>query len=135
MAEDVVDHAPVGITNQQEMKLIIAGSREFTDAIFLENVIPHRINVKDIEEVVSGGARGVDQLGEAFAKKHGIPIKPFYVTKADWNTYGAAAGPMRNGRMADYADAAIIFWDGKRSMINHMKRRKKPYQVIEVHVK
>lgn len=121
------------------MKLIIGGTRDFTDSIFLENVIPHRFDIRNIEEVVSGGARGADTLGEGFAKKYGIPVKPFYVTKAEWNKYGAAAGPMRNGRMADYADEALIFWDGKSpgslSMINHMKRRKKPVTVIEVHVK
>ncbi len=32
---------------------------------------------------------------------------------ADWNKYGKKAGPVRNRKMADYAEALIAVWDGK----------------------
>ena len=35
---------------------------------------------------------------------------------AEWNTYGKAAGPIRNRQMAEYAAPdgyCVVFWDGK----------------------
>ena len=61
-------------------------------------------------EIVSGCAKGVDRAGEEWAKRNGVPIKPF---PANWETYGRAAGPIRNQQMAAYADALIAIWDGK----------------------
>lgn len=78
----------------------------------------------EITEVVSGACKkGVDQLGEGWAKRKGIPVKRF---PADWNQYGRRAGPLRNREMARYADALIAIWDGKsrgtRSMIDEALR-------------
>lgn len=63
----------------------------------------------DISEVVSGHARGVDQMGERWAKEHGIPVRVF---PAEWGKYGKSAGPKRNLQMAEYAEAVILLWDG-----------------------
>lgn len=83
-----------------------------------------------ITEVVSGCATGIDRLGEQWARANNIPIKEM---PADWNTHGKSAGPQRNRAMAEYADAAIVVWDGKshgsRNMIENMIRRKKPYYI------
>ena len=64
----------------------------------------------DVTEVVSGTARGVDSLGEQWAKTQNIPIKRF---PADWNTHGRAAGHIRNAEMANYAEALVALWDGQ----------------------
>lgn len=61
-------------------------------------------------EIVSGTAKGADQLGERFAKEHNYQIKQF---PADWNTYGKKAGYIRNKQMAEYADALVAFWNGE----------------------
>ncbi len=58
-----------------------------------------------IAQVVSGGCRGIDKLGETWAKTKNIPIERF---DADWENLGNVAGPIRNVEMAKYADAAII---------------------------
>ena len=68
----------------------------------------------DITEVVSGGARGADLLGERWAKDHGIPVKRF---PAKWNrqpdgSYDKGAGFKRNEEMARYADALIAMPGG-----------------------
>ncbi len=90
------------------MRLIIAGSRGFADypamSAWLVDIQPH------VTEVVSGTARGADDLGERWAKIRGIPVKPF---PADWAAHGKAAGHIRNRAMAKYADAAVVFWDGQ----------------------
>ena len=103
------------------MKVIIAGSREgFT----LEDVYV-AVNASEFEitEVVSGGARGVDRLGEIFAKEQDIPIRKFI---PDWNT-GKGAGFVRNREMGDYADALIALWDGQsrgtKQMIDYAKKK------------
>lgn len=88
------------------MKVIIAGSRGITDYAIVERAI--RESGFQITEVVSGTARGVDRLGERWAAEHGIPVAPF---PADWKI-GKNAGILRNAQMAEYAEAAIIIWDG-----------------------
>ena len=115
------------------MRVIIAGSREFTDyelfKSFMEKAFKEeKFSLGDIEEVVSGTAPGADTLGERWAKENGIPVKRF---PAHWDKYGKAAGPMRNADMADYADFLIAFWHplcrGTSNMIANMQHAKKEY--------
>lgn len=40
--------------------------------------------------------------------------------KADWDIYGKSAGYIRNAEMAKYADACVVFWDGKSRGTKHM---------------
>lgn len=86
------------------MKTIIAGSRNITNVNYLYTELPWPIT-----EVISGGARGVDTLGEQWAFEHGIPVKRF---PANWSKFGRGAGHIRNAEMALYADALIAIWDG-----------------------
>lgn len=108
------------------MKVIIAGSRTMdpTD----EDISGALRWVHWMAtEIVSGTAPGVDSAGERWAKANDIPVKRF---PADWERYGKSAGPRRNAEMADYADAALLFWDGKspgtRNMFELMVKRGKP---------
>lgn len=97
------------------MKTIIAGSRgiQYLDAI--EEAV--RRSGYTITELVSGGARGVDRLGEQWARKNGVPIKLFL---PEWDSVGKSAGFVRNLAMAEYADALIAIWDGKSNGTRHM---------------
>lgn len=108
------------------MKVIIAGSRTIDDYKLVVDTI--NSSCYTITEVVSGTAVGVDRLGERWALANNIPIKEM---PADFSKYGKTAGPRRNKEMAEYADAAIIIWNGEspgtRNMIENMIRRKKPY--------
>jgi hypothetical protein len=104
------------------VKTIVAGSRTVTD----EHIIQVAIEASGFEvtEVVSGAARGVDRLGEAWARLHGIAITRF---PADWARHGRAAGPIRNGQMADYAEALVAILDGEsrgtKNMIDQARQR------------
>lgn len=84
------------------MRIIISGSREISDyetvKEYCDEVISGLPNF-DIE-IVSGGARGVDQLAVRYAKEHGYKSRVF---PAHWFVYGKAAGPARNREMAEYA--------------------------------
>lgn len=85
-----------------------------------------------IEEIVSGVARGIDNLGEQLAEKRGLEISKF---PADWSV-GRKAGHLRNADMAKYTDIAIVLWDGRskgtRNMIEQMRKVKKPCLVFLV---
>jgi hypothetical protein len=106
------------------MRVVIAGSRGITDYSVLKDAIAQ--SDFSITEVVSGCARGVDTLGERWAKEHGIPVKQFW---PDWGRFGRAAGKYRNSEMAEYCDAGIILWDGESKgtldMIDRMRRRRR----------
>lgn len=89
------------------MKTIIAGSRNITDYLLVEEACK-QCGWK-ITEVICGLAKGVDLLGEQWAKIHGIPVSYF---PAEWGRYGKSAGYKRNLLMAEQAKACIIVWDG-----------------------
>lgn len=97
------------------MKVIIAGSRTFSNYPYLQSVM-EELDIP-ITEIVSGTAKGADKLGEQYAKDNNIPIKQF---PADWDKYGKAAGFLRNKEMANYADALVAFWDGSSRGTKHM---------------
>lgn len=95
------------------MKCIIAGCRDCTDYQHLRFALHACGFVAEITEVVSGCARGADQLGEQWAKAIGLPVTQF---PAEWGVHGKSAGPIRNQEMAAYAapgGALIALWDGK----------------------
>nr|WP_302052948.1 DUF2493 domain-containing protein [Shouchella clausii] len=101
------------------IKVIVAGSRNFSNYALLERKLDAilRNRVDEGVEIVSGKARGADTLGERYAKERGYAIKEF---PADWEKNGKAAGPIRNRKMAEYADALVAFWDGKSRGTNNM---------------
>ena len=116
------------------MKLIIAGSRGLNPSA---STISGLINLFKLnpKEIISGKCMGVDTSGEIYAKCAELSVKYF---KANWNEYGASAGPRRNTLMAGYGDALLLIWDGEskgsKSMKAEMKFLKKPvYEVILRH--
>jgi hypothetical protein len=97
------------------VKTIIAGNRDIAGIEFTDYELLSRLLARapfEITEVVSGRARGVDRLGERWAREHNIPVKEFEVTGADWRIIGKGAGHLRNREMAAYAEALALIWDG-----------------------
>ncbi len=106
-------------------KVIIAGSRGFDDYLKLSMVCVDILGIRAyptgqaaaMTEIVSGGARGADTLGEKFAEQYGSSVKSF---PADWDKHGKSAGYIRNEAMAEYANVLIAFWDGESRGTKHM---------------
>lgn len=94
--------------NNKQLTVIIAGGRDIHDYELLKEAIEEC--QFPIATVVSGGAKGVDALGEKYAEEMNLNLKIF---NADWESHGRAAGPIRNRKMAENADALIAIWDGK----------------------
>lgn len=125
------------------MKIIVAGSRTITNYDIIKRCLLHAIaflnqhfeNSIEPIEIVSGGARGVDRLGELFAKEYNLKLKYFL---ADWDTHGKMAGFIRNKQMAAYADCLIAFRiaKGKSSGTDDMIKQaiQKNLIVMEYHV-
>ncbi len=86
------------------MKIAIIGSRN------IKNINIEKYISDDVNEIVSGGARGVDSVAAKYAKENGIKLTEFL---PEYKKYGRAAPILRNKEIVNYADKVIAFWDGK----------------------
>lgn len=84
------------------MRIAIIGSRGLTP----ENMREH---IPECDEIVSGGAKGVDTCATEYARANSIHLTEFL---PDYEKYGRAAPIRRNEQIVDYADKIIAFWDG-----------------------
>lgn len=102
-------------------KVIIAGSRDFCSEEhykLLEAQMDQLVLTLGLpDEIVSGGARGADKLGERYASENGIGIARFV---PDWDGLGKRAGFVRNQDMGNYGDTLVAFWDGQSKGTRHM---------------
>lgn len=109
------------------IKIIVAGSRGFSDYKLLSDSLDSLINSHTNVEIVSGTAKGADQLGERYAISKGFSISRF---PADWSRFGKSAGYIRNEEMAKYSNALVAFWDGKSSGTKHMIDLANKYELV-----
>ena len=126
------------------MNTIVAGSRK---GVTLKDVWQAMKDAPwDITAVLSGKAKGADELGETIAKAHHIPVYPYpadwknidvpgaIIRKNQYGTYNMLAGHQRNEKMAKNADALIAIWDGKsKGTADMIKRAKRHDLKIYVH--
>jgi len=93
-------------------KIAIVGSRGFKRLDLIRAALGQMLPC----EVVSGGAKGVDQEAERLARELRCPVRIF---PADWKELGREAGLIRNKEIVDYCDALLIFWDGNSPGTKH----------------
>lgn len=106
----------------ESVKLVVAGTRSFNDEKLLYDTLDSIEG--PIVEIVSGHAKGADSLGEKYAKDKGIDLVIF---PANWTKYNKTAGPIRNEKMIKYADAVVVFWDGKSTGTYNMIKLAEKY--------
>ena len=120
-------------------RVIICGGRTELDYQVASGNIREIFTQLQIEtaEIISGGARGADKVGELFAEENGIPLKRFL---PDWGRYGRGAGLKRNLQMLEYAMGSenpivIAFWNGESKgtgfTVENARQRNIPVYVID----
>jgi len=106
----------------------IIGSRKWPDPDAVHDYID---SLNDDDTVVSGGAKGVDQWAEIYAKERGLDTIIF---PADWTRHGKKAGLIRNHDIVRVCDRLVAFWDkvstGTEHTINLAKEAGKPTLVF-----
>lgn len=120
------------------MKLIIAGSRVLEiDCLALESVLVI-FRLADPQTIIQGGCpTGTD----AWARREGAIYRiPVVEKPAEWDKYGASAGPIRNSEMTELGDILLLIWDGNSRGSADMRRKmlaagKPVYEMILRHVK
>jgi hypothetical protein len=110
------------------MRVAVIGSRGFAD---YDRMVKTLNNIK-ITEIVSGGAKGADSLGEKYANEKEIPTNIFL---PDWEQFGKNAGFLRNVDIIENCDLVVAFWDseskGTLHSINLAKEKNKRVLIIE----
>jgi len=109
------------------MKLLITGSRNFND----KEKLFKELSEISFDTLISGGAKGADQMAEEYAVLNGITVEQH---KPDYKKYGRAAPIVRNKDMVELSDSVIAFWDGKskgtKSTIDYSKKLNKIIKIV-----
>ena len=94
-----------------DIKLAIVGSRSITDDKFVNRILNcYKFMFGLPIKVISGGAKGIDSIGEAWADKLNIEKEIFI---PDWENNGKAAGFIRNEDIIKNCDVCLAIWDGE----------------------
>ena len=112
------------------MKLIIAGSRTFTDyQLLCQHAGARAAPASPRSSLAAPGAR----ISSATAGRGSMQVK-HQLFRADWERFGKSAGVRRNYQMAQAGDMLLAFWDGRSAgtqhMISCMQQLGKPVVVI-----
>jgi len=91
------------------VKVLVCGSRGWKDPLPI-NAMLAGFDVLaegggDRVTVIHGGARGADTLAKSLAVQWGLDVID---EPADWDTYGRAAGPIRNQKMLDKYQPDVV---------------------------
>ncbi|MBR4867546.1 MAG: DNA-processing protein DprA, partial [Clostridia bacterium] len=107
------------------MKTAIIGSRNLTVddfSLYLST---------QTTEIVSGGAKGIDQCAKQYALEHGLKYTEFL---PDYRRYRRGAPLKRNLQIIEYADQVVSFWDGHskgtKFVIDQCNRQEIPITVV-----
>ena len=93
----------------------------------LERYLP-----KDVAEIVSGGAKGIDACARAYAIDNGIKLTEFL---PEYDKFGKVAPLKRNLAIIEYSDLVLIFWNGvsrgTKHVIENCQKRNVPHRVFK----
>ena len=96
------------------MNIAVIGSRTFNNQTLMNEELSSFFERDD--RLISGGARGADQMAETWCRKQGIEC---YIIRPDWKTHGRSAAFKRNHQIIGEAEMVIAFWDGKSKGTKH----------------
>lgn len=96
--------------------VLVCGGRDFSD----KHVLFETLDALEIDCIVHGGARGADSLAGEWALVHRIPM---IIVPAQWDGYGKAAGPLRNGWMLRFTKVNhVVAFPGGHGTANMIRQ-------------
>lgn len=100
------------------MKLIIAGSHDFTDDSYFRYAMTKLCSGNDqVEIICSTENRGISWVARGWAEEQAIPLTEFPIEP---EKYGRRARFVSNEKMAEYGTDLLVFWDGKSRVTRHL---------------
>lgn len=109
----------------------MCGGRDFNDRGLLHATLDQMHLQEPIGCIISGGARGADELGELWAHLNRVAL---LVCPANWKHMGKGAGKVRNLWMLDFAqpDEVVAFpgGAGTADMVTKARRQKIPVRKV-----
>lgn len=106
------------------MKVAVIGSR---------NLHTNTLDVhlpEDTTQIISGGAKGIDNCAKLYAQKHAIE---YIEILPEYEKYGKAAPLKRNDAIIECSDLIIAYWDGKSKGTEYtIKKCKKLNKKIKI---
>lgn len=114
-------------------RVLICGGRDFSNYALLHATLTKLDIERVFTSVITGGARGADDLGRMWAHRRAIPVTEY---PANWTKHGKAAGPIRNQLMLDEAkpDLVVAFPGGAGTADMVRRARQAGVEVVEVKV-
>lgn len=107
-------------TTPEPVLLAVIGSRSFSRYPLLYRALDELAQTVPLAGIVSGGARGADELAARYARERGLPLQEFL---PEYSRYGRRAPLVRNEliirEVADKGGVVIAFWDGLSAGTGH----------------
>ncbi len=119
------------------MRILVCGSRTYPIDFLLPTILDAYRAQAGYLVVIDGGARGADAHAHDWAVRREVRSDRY---RADWDTHGKAAGPIRNQQMLDEGepDLVLAFVDkplaeskGTADMVRRARKAGVPVYVIE----
>lgn len=109
------------------MRLILTGSRSFTDLYQLSDIVDHYCSNINVTEYLFGGSEKTLGIYETYMISTGLKIRDYHHIPQYFD---------RMVKMAKDTDFAIIVWDGvsdgTKIFIDILKRFKVPTKVVKI---
>ena len=121
------------------MKICIIGSRSIDKAEFVIPILDRfmKDHVVGTPVILSGGAKGVDQISKEYAKTHGydfVELLPYHLLDPS-TEFSSKYFFIRSKQIIDNADKVLAIWDGKSKgteySIKYSQKRGIPVMVIK----
>lgn len=104
------------------MRVLVCGDRNFRSPAQVFRELEWMHQCYKFTALMQGGAPGVDTMARDWAATH--PEIERYVCKADWETHGRAAGPIRNAKMLEWKPDLVVAFPGGKGTANMVKLAK-----------
>lgn len=116
-------------------KVAVIGSRTFTNYGLLKEKLDYFFNnIKDDEIIIiSGGARGADQLAEKYAAEKGYKTQIYL---PEYDKYSGKVAPLkRNETIIQNSDMVVAFTGGSNGTANaldHAHKKGIPIRIVKI---